>query len=131
MTKQKCGSQNPLIGVRPLSHLYSHKRHSFTISWSETHNSSLQTIYITQILTEAFIEKLFVLNAMNNQTYCSWKHKAIDSLYSTTRQRLIITPLGSNDRFMKFLQQKVPLLKISIPELKSTMRKMPESAYLC
>jgi hypothetical protein len=46
-------------------------------------------------------------------------------------QRLIITSIGVNDGFLKPLQQKVPFFKISIPELKLTLRKTLVSDYLC
>jgi hypothetical protein len=37
-----------------------------------------KAIYITQILTKAFIEKHYIQNAMRLQTYCSRKHEAAD-----------------------------------------------------
>jgi hypothetical protein len=37
-----------------------------------------KAIYITQILTKAFIEKYYIQYAMRLQTYCSRKHEAAD-----------------------------------------------------
>jgi hypothetical protein len=37
-----------------------------------------KTIYITQILTKAFIEKHYIRYAMHLQTYCSRKHEVAD-----------------------------------------------------
>jgi hypothetical protein len=39
-----------------------------------------KAIYITQILTKAFIEKHYIQYAMRLQTYCSRKHEAADPL---------------------------------------------------
>jgi hypothetical protein len=39
-----------------------------------------KAIYITQILTKAFIENHYIQNAMRLQTYCSRKHEAADPL---------------------------------------------------
>jgi hypothetical protein len=39
-----------------------------------------KAIYITQILTKAFIEKRYIQYAMRLQTYCSRKHEAADPL---------------------------------------------------
>jgi hypothetical protein len=39
-----------------------------------------KAIYITQILTKAFIEKYYIQYAMYLQTYCSRKHEAADPL---------------------------------------------------
>jgi hypothetical protein len=37
-----------------------------------------KAIYITQILTKAFIEKHYIQYAMHFQTYCSRKYEATD-----------------------------------------------------
>jgi hypothetical protein len=39
-----------------------------------------KAMYITQILTKAFIEKHHIQNAMRLQTYCSQKHEAAGPL---------------------------------------------------
>jgi hypothetical protein len=46
---------------------------------------------------------------MNNQTYYSWKHKAVDPLSSIMRQQFIITFLGARGTTLQNLNTKVQI----------------------
>jgi hypothetical protein len=60
---------------------------------------------------------------MSIQTYCLYKRKAANPLVLARGHLLILTPLETSDSFLKSLQQEVPRLKISKPNVKYTMRK--------
>jgi hypothetical protein len=41
--------------------------------------SHYKAIYLIQVFIETFLQKYFVQKIMRNQTYCLWKHNAIDA----------------------------------------------------